>query len=173
MEVRHMKFVTLNYPRRKTEPNRKMRDKLKWTFPWVKHGQQVNLGSRENSIGSAYRIYDLEDTLQELFEQSADYLDEETDLRDFFFNTVVSIIDTAGRDQEQFLGNLRPYWNSNPQIAREWQWECQHCGYRSDNRDEREVWDYMSSGAEEGRCFSCRRHDPDDVNNFCELGCCA
>ena len=116
MEVRHMKFVTLNYPRRKTEPNRKMRDKLKWTFPWVKHGQQVILGSRENSIGSAYRIYDPEDTLQEEFEQSADYLEEETDLRDFFFNTVVSIIDTAGRDQEQFLGNLRPYWRSNHQI---------------------------------------------------------
>ena len=123
-----MKIRSLNYPRVPRVINKnveKMRDKLKWTFPWVKHGQQVILGSRENSIGSAYRIYDPEDTLQELFEQSADYLDEETDLRDFFFNTVVSIINNEGRDQEQFLGNLRPYWRSNHQIGSEWQWECQ------------------------------------------------
>jgi len=33
------------------------------------------------------------------------------------------------------------------------------------NRDEREVWNYMGSGTDEGRCFSCGLHDPDDIEN--------
>jgi hypothetical protein len=166
-----MKIRSLNYPRVINKNVEKMRDKIKWTFPWVKHGHQVTNGWPQYNW--VCTIYDPENKLQEYFEESADYLEEETDLRELFDDTVISIIDNAGIDQEQYLGNLRPYWNSNPQIAREWQWECQHCGYRSANRDEMEVWDYMSSGAEEGLCFSCRRHDPDDVNEFCGQRCCA
>ena len=159
-----MKFVTLNYPR--LEINSKLREKIKWTFPWVKHDNKVIF----NPIISytPLKIYDPENELPALFDEVATLITEEDDLRDFLWDTVVSVIGEDGLDREVPLGVLSPYWNSNPQIGSEWQWECQRCGYRSKNRDEREVWDYMSSGAKEGQCFSCGKHDPDHINEFCQ-----
>ena len=164
--MKHMKFVTLNYPRLKI--NSKLREKIKWTFPWVKHDSKVTI----KFISPIYKIYDPENELQDLFDEVATLITEEDDLRDFLWDTVVSVIDEDGLDREKPLGVLSPYWNSNPAFENEWQWECHHCSYRSKNRDEREVWDYMSSGAKEGQCFSCGQHDPDHINEFCQQDCC-
>jgi len=163
-----MKFVTLNYPQ--LEINSKLREKIKWTFPWVKNNSKVVLDGPTSRF--VYTIYDPENELQDLFDEVSTLITEEDDLRDLMWDTVVSVIDEDGLDHEEPLGVLRPYWHSNPGIRNEWQWECQHCGYRSANRDEREVWDYMSLGAKEGQCFSCRRHDPDHINEFCQEECC-
>jgi len=169
MEVILVKFVTLNYPQ--LEINSKLREKIKWTFPWVKHNSKVVLDGPTSRF--VYRIYDPENELQDLFDEAATLITEEDDFFDLMWDTVVSVIDDDdGIDHEEPLGVLSPYWNSNPQIGREWQWECQRCGYRSKNRDEREVWDYMSSGAKEGQCFSCGQHDPDHINEFCQEECC-
>jgi hypothetical protein len=44
MEVILVKFVTLNYPRQKTEPNRKMRELIDAYFGWVEHDARVVTG---------------------------------------------------------------------------------------------------------------------------------
>ena len=117
--------------------------------------------------------------MQDRFDEVATLITEEDlaevdniNLRYLMWDTVVSVIDDDGLDHEEPLGVLSPYWNSNPSVGSEWQWECQRCGYRSANRDEREVWDYMSLGAKEGQCFSCGQHDPDHINEFCQQECC-
>ena len=60
--MRHMKFVTLNYPQ--LEINSKLREKIKWTFPWVKHNSKVVLDGPTSRF--VYRIYDPENELQEV-----------------------------------------------------------------------------------------------------------
>lgn len=157
-----MNQPTLNYPKKLPKSNWLMQEKLKWTFPWVKHGQKVKV------IGRGYsgeKIYDPSNRLQKYFDEVSDVVDDDDDLLDLFSDTIISIIDMRGIDQEVYLSMIKPYWNSNPQIGREWQWECEHCEYRSTNRDEREVWNYMGSGTNEGRCFSCGLHHPDDIEN--------
>ena len=67
MEVILVKFVTLNYPR--LEINSKLREKIKWTFPWVKHNSKVVLDGPTSRF--VYRIYDPENELQDLFDEVA------------------------------------------------------------------------------------------------------
>ena len=105
MEVILVKFVTLNYPRKKTEPNRKMRELIDAYFGWVEHEARVVTGQ-----GFVYRIDDLENELQELFDEVTIVAGFLGNIRELFDDMVVTIIDEdTGIDREEVLGNLRPY----------------------------------------------------------------
>ena len=74
MEVILVKFVTLNYPRQKIEPNRKMRELIDAYFGWVEHDARVVLDKGHHWLSSpdvdkVYRIYDPENEFQELFDE--------------------------------------------------------------------------------------------------------
>ena len=106
-----MKFVTLNYPRQKTEPNRKMRELIDAYFGWVEHDARVVKGVWGYGVEEeVYRIYDPENELQELFHEMSTIITYREDIRALFDDTVVTIIDEdTGIDREEALGNLRPY----------------------------------------------------------------
>ena len=106
-----MKFVTLNYPRQKTEPNRKIRELIDAYFGWVEHDARVVTGMGTFfPLQTVYRIYDPENELQELFDEVSTWVSEQEDIRALFDDTVVSVIDEdTGIDREEALGNLRPY----------------------------------------------------------------
>ena len=111
-----MKFVTLTYPRQKTEPNRKMRELIDAYFGWVEHDARVVTsvwGHHWHSspdVDKVYRIYDPENEFQELFDEVSTSITYRDDIRALFDDTVVSIIDEdTGIDREDALGNLRPY----------------------------------------------------------------
>lgn len=111
--MRFVKFVTLNYPRQKTEPNRKIRELIDAYFGWVEHDARVVTGiwnRYTNTQSPVYRIYDPENELQELFDEVSTWVSEQEDIRALFDDTVVSVIDEdTGIDREEALGNLRPY----------------------------------------------------------------
>lgn len=116
MEVIRVKFVTLNYPRQKTEPNRKMRELIDAYFGWVEHDARVVTGVwghhwlSSPDVDKVYRIYDPENEFQELFDEVSTSITYRDDIRALFDDTVVSIIDEdTGIDREEALGNLRPY----------------------------------------------------------------
>ena len=108
-----VKFVTLNYPRQKTEPNRKMRELIDAYFGWVEHDARVVTGiwnTYTNIQTPVYRIYDPKNEFQELFDEVSTSITYRDDIRALFDDTVVSIIDEdTGIDREEALGNLRPY----------------------------------------------------------------
>ena len=108
-----VKFVTLNYPRKKTEPNRKMRELIEAYFGWVEHDARVVTGIWNiytNTQTPVYRIYDPENELQELFDEWSTSITYRDDIRALFDDVVVTIIDEdTGIDREEALGNLRPY----------------------------------------------------------------
>tara|TARA_B100001287_G_scaffold272544_1_gene274410 strand:+ start:6380 stop:6754 length:375 start_codon:yes stop_codon:yes gene_type:complete len=108
-----VKFVTLNYPRQKTEPNRKMRELIDAYFGWVEHDARVVTGIWNiytNTQTPVYRIYDPENELQELFDEWSTSITYRDDIRALFDDVVVTIIDEdTGIDREEALGNLRPY----------------------------------------------------------------
>ena len=108
-----VKFVTLNYPRQKTEPNRKMRELIEAYFGWVEHDARVVTGIWNiytNTQTPVYRIYDPENELQELFDEWSTSITYRDDIRALFDDVVVTIIDEdTGIDREEALGNLRPY----------------------------------------------------------------
>jgi hypothetical protein len=116
MEVILVKFVTLNYPRRKSKPNRKMRKSIDVYFGWVEHDARVVKGVWGYGVEEeVYRIYDPENELQELFDEASTWMarfevSERDNIRALFDDTVVTIIDEdTGIDREEALGNLRPY----------------------------------------------------------------
>ena len=116
MEVILVKFVTLNYPRRKSKPNRKMRKSIEVYFGWVEHDARVVKGVWGYGVEEeVYRIYDPENELQELFDEASTWMarfevSERDNIRALFDDTVVTIIDEdTGIDREEALGNLRPY----------------------------------------------------------------
>ena len=113
MEVILVNFVTLNYPRQKTEPNRKMRELIDAYFGWVEHDARVVTGiwnTYTNTQTPVYRIYDPENEFQDLFDEWSTSITYRDDIRALFDDTVVSIIDEdTGIDREEALGNLRPY----------------------------------------------------------------
>jgi len=116
-----VKFVTLNYPRQKTEPNRKMQEIIDTYFGWVEHDARVVIGVwnywyfPDETAPPVYRIYDPENELQELFDEASTWMarfevSERDNIRALFDDMVVTIIDEdTGIDREEFLGNLRPY----------------------------------------------------------------
>tara|TARA_A100001201_G_scaffold102773_2_gene88179 strand:+ start:8239 stop:8625 length:387 start_codon:yes stop_codon:yes gene_type:complete len=111
MEVILVKYVTLNYPRQKTEPNRKMREVIDGYFGWVEHDARVVTGIWSDWTQTpVYRIYDPQNELQELFDDVSTLISKQDDVKALLDDTVVSIIDVdTGIDREEFLGNLRPY----------------------------------------------------------------
>ena len=113
MEVILVNFVTLNYPRQKTEPNRKMRELIDAYFGWVEHDARVVTGIWSiytNTQTPVYRIYDPENEFQELFDEMSTSITYRDDIRALFDDIVVTIIDEdTGIDREEALGNLRPY----------------------------------------------------------------
>lgn len=105
-----MKFVTLNYPRQKTEPNRKMRELIDAYFGWVEHDARVVKGVWGYGVEEeVYRIYDPENEFQEIFDEASTWMASDN-IRALFDDIVVTIIDEdTGIDREEALGNLRPY----------------------------------------------------------------
>lgn len=119
MEVILVKFVTLNYPRFKTEINPKMRKRIDAYFEWVEHDTRVLIDYKPWGVELGYKIYDPEHELQDLFDEVSTMITDEDDIRALLWDTVVTVIDeNTGIDSEEPLGTLRPYTPRHNYITR-------------------------------------------------------
>ena len=155
------KIKTLNYP---SHPQIEVR-----RYPWLHHGKRVQIVEGNYGPASEADNYTIWDPDNNLANMSGDMDSENYKYKDIY---LISFSNPNSLHQQcVYLKEIMPI-NTREWIPASGQFQCGRCGYRSETQQAREVWDTTSSGAQQGRCFSCGLHGVGLVVDSCTRHCC-